>query len=86
MLRKNEHLSEGRGFPIPAEYTHIDPFCNSWRYWMDKEKAIETLVGLYKGELAWDKEAALKYIAGRKWENTIVQVDRVLREWENEKS
>ncbi|KYK25802.1 hypothetical protein AYK26_07670 [Euryarchaeota archaeon SM23-78] len=77
-----DHLEENRGFPIDYAYKIIDPFGNGNRYFIDPYSISSVLCGLMDGKYRHDKEAALKYIQSRQWENTIKQIDDVLQEWE----
>lgn len=47
-----ESLAEGRGFLVPAEYTHIDPFHNQYRRWASPYLAAKAL-----STIAHDPEA-----------------------------
>lgn len=79
-----DHLADNRGFLIENEYKHVDPFCNGYRYWIDKEETASTLIKIARGEIKHDLSGALAYIENRKWENANKQIDRVLKEWSKE--
>ena len=76
-----DHLKDEMGFPVDYVYRHIDPFCNGYRYWIDPRHAANILLGIASGKKRHNKDKALEYVKSRKWENTVVQVDNVLKEW-----
>jgi len=52
---------------------------------INKGQAVDALIDIYNGA-EWNREGALEYIRAKKWTNTVEQVDRVLRGWQDEKS
>lgn len=75
-----DHLKDGRGFLIPAEYRHCDPWGNSHRYYIDREIAAATMVEIPKwrdeGALEPMVQAARSYVENRTWDkavNTLVE-------------
>lgn len=74
-----ELLKDRRGFLVDYEYVHRDPFGNSFRYWIDKKVAANTLEQIYLGRWKSDKDAARKFVEGRTWDVSVDQVESVLK-------
>lgn len=76
----HEHLDESRGFLIPYEFRHQDPWGNSHRYYIDREVAIATILEMPAWSKAGELDAMVKgarnYVEQRDWEiavNTLVE-------------
>jgi len=78
-----EHLSNNRGYLIPAEYEFIDPYGNAKRYYMDKERAADALTliaeDLGKPKVATRVKKARAYIETRTWDKSVFQLDEAIR-------
>jgi glycosyltransferase involved in cell wall biosynthesis len=76
-----EHLSDGRGILIPAEYQMIDPYGNATRYYMDKEQATLALMNVaeLREDLDGMVEKSLEYVKARTWDKPILQLDEAIR-------
>lgn len=75
-----ELLSEGRGFLMDYDYTHVDPFGNGHRYWAKNEIGVYYLQALYDNRLTPNLEKARTYTEGRTWDQAISKLDSVLNE------
>jgi len=81
-----EHLGDGRGILIPAEYQMIDPYGNCNRYYIDKERTCNALMNM--AELRENTEEMVKksheYIDSRTWNKPILQFDEAVRSLKND--
>jgi len=77
-----ELLSDNRGFLVPPEYTFIDVWGNSKRDMIDREKAAQILVDIYKGVLdaPTATKAAKEYVIGRTWDVPVAQLESKIEE------
>jgi glycosyltransferase involved in cell wall biosynthesis len=79
-----ELLSDGRGWILPYEYTHRDPFGNGFRYWVDKSAGIDALDGTYSLRHLLSENGtvknARKYTEERTWDIAVGQVEKALLE------
>lgn len=63
-----------RGFPIQAEYKHLDPWGNSIRYYASADSAAKQLIWIYRAGKKHDKRLdeitarARAYVETRKWD------------------
>lgn len=73
-----ELLSNNRGFLLDYDYTHIDPFGNGMRYWIDKKSAVYYLQALYDKRLCPDIQRARLYVEGRTWQFSVSKLDDIL--------
>lgn len=77
----NEHLWEDperhkgqRGFPIQAEYKHLDPWGNSIRHYASADSAAKQLTWIYRAAKKHDKrlaeivQRARWYVESRSWD------------------
>jgi len=81
-----ELLADGRGSLIDykEECTHIDPFGNGHRYWIDTDDGTESLQYMYEEEyksLEWDMIGdARHYVETRTWDIAVDQVEKAILE------
>lgn len=67
-----EHLSDNRGWLIPAQYEYCDPFGNESRYFVDAQAGAEILAGIMDMQpvqLTLRLNAAQDYLTDRTWDN-----------------
>lgn len=79
-----ELLSDGRGWLIPPEYAHRDPFGNQWRYWIDRSKLSDILLAFaeHKVDDVPDRIFKSRYYAEqRTWDIPITAVNKSLEEF-----
>lgn len=77
----HEHLRDGRGFLVPAEYEFIDPFGNGLRKFIDKQATVRVLNDLYSNGIPQDVvQRAREYVEARKWPVVVSEFERTLRE------
>jgi glycosyltransferase involved in cell wall biosynthesis len=83
-----EHLSDNRGWLIPAEYKYCDPFGNEDRYFVDAEAGAEILGSIMdtkSGQLAPRLNAAQAYLKERTWDNAAQIVAETINRVMDEK-
>lgn len=74
-----ELLSDGRGYLVPSEYIHVDPFGNGHRYWANAKIAATYLDDIsITGHLT--KNKAREYVENRTWKNTVDQLNNYFEE------
>jgi glycosyltransferase involved in cell wall biosynthesis len=67
-----EHLSDNRGWLIPAEYEYCDPFGNESRYFVDAQAGagiLSSIMDAKPAQLTPRLDAALAYLKNRDWDN-----------------
>lgn len=84
----HELLSDGRGILLPYAYKYVDPFGNGHRYFIDVPKSIEILNNYYANwHLTYSmKEASRKYVEGRTWDKSVLQLEKALEHVRNEQT
>jgi glycosyltransferase involved in cell wall biosynthesis len=77
-----ELLSDDRGFLLPYQFTHRDPFGNGRRYWVSKEHGVNSITNIYEQRAETEKiiDVARKYVEGRTWDVAVDQVEKALLE------
>jgi len=77
-----ELLEDGRGFLVFPEYTFMDVWGNSKRDMIDREKAAQTLIDIYRGVLdaGAAKNAAKEYVLKRTWDIPVAQLESKIDE------
>jgi glycosyltransferase involved in cell wall biosynthesis len=71
-----ELLGEGRGLLVDYEYTHRDPFGNGYRYWINKQQAVEKLNQIYNNGI--DTTIATEYIKTLDWKIAVDTVEKAM--------
>lgn len=80
-----ELLSDGRGLLVDYEYTHIDPFGNGLRYWIDKGDLEGVLDIIYTGKFSPNLESIQTILEEHTWKNCIDILEKHLEEIESVK-
>jgi len=81
-----EHLADGRGYLVPWEFSTIDPFMNGNRYFVSRTEGAKILGEVYQMIMSKDssleetKQRAFKYIEGRRWDNAVSLLDKLVTE------
>lgn len=75
-----ENLADGRGWLVPAEYSHIDPFCNQIRRYADPYEAAKAIADLRArdDDRAGRVVAALEWARGRTWGKALDVLEEAL--------
>ena len=76
----NEHLSDGKGFPVDTEYIHRDPFLNGYRYWINKAQAEQILWDMWDNPTDEPVRKARAYVESKNWSDTLQQMEKALDE------
>lgn len=84
----HELLSDGRGILLPYAYKYVDPFGNGHRYFIDVPKSIKILNHYYENrDLLYPMvETSRKYVEGRTWDKSILQLEKALEYVRNEQT
>jgi len=84
----HELLSDGRGILLPYAYKYVDPFGNGHRYFIDVPKSIEILNHYYENRdlLSPMIETSRKYVEGKTWDKSILQLEKALEYVKNEQT
>lgn len=78
-----ELLSDDRGFSVDYDYVSLDPWGNSYRYWIDVDKAVIAINYVYNNKDYVDKVQitnARKYVESRTWKQPVEQMEKAIRE------
>lgn len=78
-----ELLSDNRGWLIPYEYVHRDPFGNGRRYWINRQLATEALQKIATGARP-DVDSAHTFAESRTWEKSVLHLDEVIKKLKQE--
>lgn len=75
-----ELLGEDRGWVIPSVFEWKNPFGGQNRYFIDKDKAVEALLGIKDKhpDVNARVENARKYVESRSWEKTGRQIEEAV--------
>jgi glycosyltransferase involved in cell wall biosynthesis len=75
-----ENLADGRGWLVPAEYSHIDPFCNQIRRYADPYEAAKAIADLRArhDDRAGRVVAALEWARDRTWGKALDVLEEAL--------
>lgn len=86
-----ELLGDGRGLLMDTEYSMIDPWGNSRRDFPSAESGVQFLTILHEINLldgGWklnsESKLAREYMESRTWDTPVSQVDRAIKELQNE--
>lgn len=77
-----EHLEEGRGLLVEPDYVFVDPWGNSLRYMMSREKGVEALrrvAGANPVDLKRMLARARQYAWERTWEGCVDTLEEAIR-------
>lgn len=75
-----ELLQDNRGYLIPTEYIHRDPFGNGRRYWIDRQSAYNALIQIAEGQgLKIDAAFAKEWIDEHTWDKTVDFLDNEIK-------
>ena len=69
-------LADGRGILVDYEYTHRDPFGNGYRYWINKDQAVEKLNQVYQD--GYDTTSSTDYVDKLDWKIAIETIEKVM--------
>jgi glycosyltransferase involved in cell wall biosynthesis len=78
-----ELLSDDRGFAVDHDYISLDPWGNSYRYWIDIDKAVIAMNYVYNNQESVNKVQitnAREYVEFRTWKRPVEQMEKAIME------
>ena len=73
-----ENLADGRGFLVPPEFVHIDPFHNQYRRWASPLKAAEALSQIAHHGARRQAQRALAHARSLSWSGAADVIEEAL--------